>query len=168
MVKYPLKQLLAAREFRQEQAERATHAAMQEAENARQTAATAKETWQRYQVWRPGEEIRLFNLLRGQIVTQTELHNHQQQIQDLRQKERDLEQTWHEAEKAVLTADQKVSAARIRQNAAIRDANKIEQHRQRWQLAENRRIEENEALELEEFPYRPGEDEQTADNEQID
>jgi type III secretion protein O len=87
MAKYPLGPLLSAREFREELAERETARARTAMEEAKAAAAAAREELARYREWRPGEEKRLFEFLRGRDVTQTELDKHLQDIQLLRDAE---------------------------------------------------------------------------------
>ena len=154
MAKYPLGPLLSARKFREEAAERATRAARRAAEEAHRTAGEAKAEWQRYREWRPGEEARLFDKMRGQQLPLSALDRHREDVQALRAGEQERAEASRRADQAATAADGEVEKARVVQAAAARDTRKIDEHRQRWQREEAKRVEGVEEAELEDFPTR--------------
>ncbi len=152
MAKYPLAQLLTAREIREEAAARETRRALREAEEARERAEAARRESARYREWRPGEEQRLFEKIRDQHMPLSGIDRHREDIQALKNAELALEEAAAEADKAVSAAEAAAKKARLAQAAAARDRQKIEEHRERWQKAENKRIDAAEEAELEDFP----------------
>ena len=169
MAKYPLGPLLKARQFREEAAGREVRAAERAAQEARDRALEAKNEWMRYQEWRPEEEKRLFEKMRGRIMPLDELDRHREDIQDLRAGEQERAEASRRADLAVDAADAEVAKARVRLAAAARDTRKIDEHRTRWRLEEAKRAEGAEEAELEDFPTRsPHADGAAADEDETE
>lgn len=158
MAKYPLGPLLAARLFREDAAAREARLARQRVEEAKAAAEAARQKWLEYQKWRPGEEARLFEAMRGKLMPLSGLDGHRDDIQALRNQELRLEELFREAEKAVAAAEQAAEAARLRHAGAVRDRRKIEEHREIWLKAERKRQEAAEEAELEDFTVHSPED----------
>lgn len=159
MARYPLSPLLAARRLREEAAERATRLALNREEEAKEGERKARQELERYRSWRPGEEERLFELLRNRLLPQSELDSHREDIHALRDGERLREEEVAKAAEAVVAAGREVEEARRRQAQASRDVRKIDEHRLQWQREEDLRLERLEEAELEEIPHRAPEDE---------
>lgn len=158
MAKYPLQALLTAREFREEAAKREVRKAMYALEEAREKARVAAEELERYRAWRPGEEERLFEEIRGKVMPLTGVDGHREDIQGLRHREFALEEERMQADRAVADAEAAVEMARAAQLEAIRARSKIEEHRDRWRREEQKRLEAIEEAELEEFTGREEDD----------
>lgn len=154
MAKYPLGPLLSARMFREDAAERETRQTLAALERAHDDAEAAREELRRYSEWRPGEEKRLFEELRGNMIGLDVLDRHREDIQALRNAELQREDACRLADSAVVEAEGEVEKARRRQSAAARDRRKIEEHRDRWARLEAVREEAAAEAELEDFPAR--------------
>ncbi len=158
MAKYPLASLLSARQFREDEAAREVAAARRKVEEAKEAAETAETTWHDYQKWRPGEEVRLFEEIRGKEMPLSGLDSHRDDIQALRSRELRLEELFHEAEEAVRTAEKAAEEAKERHTETVKDRRKIEEHKKVWLNEEAKRQEAAEEAELEEFTGKSRED----------
>ncbi|MDR0361994.1 MAG: type III secretion protein [Planctomycetota bacterium] len=158
MARYPLEPLLAARRFREEAAARETLLARRRLEEDLKAEETVREKLLRYREWRPGEEKRLFEAVRGMAVSQGELDRHREDIQALRRAELAIEDVCREAEKAVAARTAELEEAKRRQAEAIRDLRKMDAHRDIWRGEEARRLELAEEAELEDFGVHSGMD----------
>lgn len=167
MARYPLAPLLSAREFREEAAAREARRALAAVEEAEKAAEAAREELARYREWRPGEERRLFEEIRGKVMELNALDGHREDIQALRNAELQREENCRRAELALAAAREEAEAARLRQAQAARDRRKIEEHRERWRRGEFLREEAAAEAELEDFPTRGADfsDEEAVDEE---
>jgi hypothetical protein len=120
-------------------------------EEAKQAVETAKQKLGEYRIWRPGEEKRLFETVRGTLMPQTGLDAHRNDIQALRVEELHLEECVREAESAVAAAEKAAEQAGQAHADAVRDRRKIEEHKEIWLRAEQKRQELAEEAELEDF-----------------
>lgn len=159
MSKYPLAAMLSTRKIREDRAARESRQARAAVEEAKEAAAAAYEKWRAHREWRPGEERRLFESVRGEILSRTELDGHVGDIEALRAAELRLEEAYRAAEQAVTAAEAEAEKARVRHAAAIRDREKIDEHRKLWQREEDKRLEMAEEAELEDFPSPGARDE---------
>lgn len=162
MAKYPLRDLLSARAFREEAAEREVGRAASAVEEAKEAARLARERYEEYRLWRPEEEKRLFGEVRYRHLSQGELDGHQGDIQRLRQAELRHEEEAIEAERRVVRAEEVLAAARSALAAAVRDKRKIEEHRERWLRGEAIRLDMAEESELEDFTVPAAPDDEAA------
>jgi hypothetical protein len=151
MARYPLEPLLGARRYREEAATREALSARWRVEDAREAEAAAREKLLRYREWRPAEENRLFETVRGRTILREELDRHLEDVLALRRAELDLEDGRREAEKAVAACLAELEEAKRRQVDAVRDLRKIDAHRDVWRKEEARRLELAEEAELEDF-----------------
>lgn len=151
MAKYPLGPLLSSRIFREDAAVREARKAKAALEDAKDAAAAAREELRRYHEWRPGEEARLFERIRRKNIPASGLDQHREEVDALRMAELQREEAVAAADKAVVAAEKAEEKARQRQLAAARDRQKIEEHKNRWQIDEQRRQEAAEEAELEDF-----------------
>lgn len=159
MARYPLEPLLKARLYRESEAAREAQLAERRLEEAREAKAGAYEKLRLYREWRPGEEERLFEALRGKTIPREELDRHRENVQALRQREFDLEEACREAEKAVAARAAELDEAKRLRSAAVRELRKIEAHGDIWRRDEARRLEAAEEAELEDFVVLPEEGE---------
>lgn len=155
--KYPLGPLLRARAYREEAAAREAGKARTAVREAEEALEAARQEWRRYREWRPGEEVRLFELLRGRVVAQTALDRHREDIERLRAGELHREELCREAEKSLAAAERALAEAVNRHAQASRDKRKLEEHQVRWRRLEALREEKAEEAELEDFQYTPPE-----------
>lgn len=161
MAKYRLEGLLSARRVKEDRFAREARQATQAVVDAEAAEAAARDELERYRAWRPGEEKRLFEEVRGHILSQDELDRHRDDVDELKRRELRLEEALEEAGQAVLAAKEEEARAKQRLAEAIKDRQKIEEHRQRWWREEQKRIEMAEEAELEDFKTRtlPDDDE---------
>lgn len=158
MAKYPLGPLLSARLFREDAAAREARLALRKVEEAKEAAEAARREWLAYREWRPGEEVRLFETVRGKPMPLAGLDSHRDDIQALRARELRLEDLFHEAEEAIRAAEKAAEAARERHAETVKERRKIEEHREIWLRAEAKRQEAAEEAELEDFAVHSPED----------
>lgn len=153
MVKYPLADLLSARLFREEAAERLVIRAAAELEQAEAAALEARRLLEEYRAWRPGEEKRLFDEeVKLRIISLGDLDSHQEDIQKLRVAELKKEEAAVAAEKQVALAHEALVQARKGLETAVRERRKIDEHRDRWLKEEAVKRDRAEEAELEDFP----------------
>lgn len=153
---YPLGPLLTARSVREDSLAREVNKAAAAVRAAREVVAAARAEFERYREWRPAEEARRFEAIRGTDVSLAGLERHRDEIDALRQEEFAKEEAVREAEKAVVQAEATEAKARAAHLEAVRGKKKIEEHRDRWRLAEQKLLDAAEEAELEDFPYQAG------------
>lgn len=152
MARYPLANLLSARLFREEAAEREVLTRTSALEAAEAEREKARAELERYRVWRPGEERRRFEAVKNRCLSLGDLDEHQDDILQLRRAELAREEEAALASGRVEEARNRLADARRVLEAAVRDRRKIEEHRDRWRREENMRLDLAEELELEDFP----------------
>lgn len=153
MATYPLGPLLRTRKFREDAAAREVAKAFGAVRAAKERLEAAREEWRRYREWRPGEEVRLFELLRGKVLPQSSLDRHREDIEALRNGELSREEACALAEAEVKKAEAEAAKAQAAHADAVRDRRKIEEHRERWRAEEAKRVEAAEEAELEDFHF---------------
>lgn len=158
--RYPLARLLLARRFRENEAAREAVRAEQALEDARERLRLALEELKRYREWRPKEEERLFAKIRGQWLSTAGLDDYREEVGALRLGELDREEACRAAEREAEKAKEEAEAAHKRHAEAAKNVMKLEEHRRRWQSAEDKAREAREEVELEEFSrhFLPGDE----------
>ena len=163
MAKYRLEALLSARKAKEDRAAREARAAAFAVAEAKKKAEAAREELGRYRLWRPEEEERRFAAIREQVLSQTELDRFRYDLEALRARESELEETAEAAERAVDEAEQEERKAKQRLVAAAKDREKIEEHRERWLREELKRQEAAEEKEMEDFSGHGSPDDEEAE-----
>jgi len=119
---------------------------LSQARDALATAARALEQARQaltdYRQWRPGEEARLWQLVIGHDVRRADLDDHQARLKTVADGERTHEEQCARAETAWQEAQQLVEARRQTWVAALRNVQKLEEHKE-MELAQQARDEEN-------------------------
>ena len=158
MARYPLEPLLSARRFREEEAMRALALARTRLEDALREEKEAAERLEDWRRRRPLEETRLFEEIRGTLLSQDQLDDHRLDVQALKQRELDFEEALCQAGQEVSVRREAEEQARQALADAVRGKQKIEKHKDVWSRVEAARIAAAEEAELEDHPYHAGED----------
>lgn len=132
MAQYRLEQLLSARRVKEDRAALEAQAAGIAHAEAKKRTEAAKAEFERYREWRPGEEDRLFALVRGLNLSQAELDEHFEKVETLRAGERNLAEAVETAEREEAKAAEAEQTAKRLYIEAVRASEKIEEHRKRW------------------------------------
>jgi F0F1-type ATP synthase membrane subunit b/b' len=151
MRRYLLEDLVRVREHREEQAsERVTRARrlLLEAEAAR---THAQKALAEYTVWRVAEEQRRLNGLMRRLLKLGELSDERQEIALLREREFEFVDRVKQADAAVAKAEAHLEETRQQHAQALRELEKLLEHRSLWQREQARELERAEELELEDF-----------------
>ncbi len=160
---YPLGPLLSAREYREDAAKREAAAALAAAREAREAADAAKARWRHYREWRPGEEARLFEEIRGGDWPVSTVDAYRESVHALRETELALERAGEEADRAAVEAESAAEQARRRHVEAVRNRQKIQEHKTRWLRAEALRQEAAAEAEMEDFSAQLSEEDSGGD-----
>lgn len=154
---YPLQALVLVADRRENAAAALVAAAEQEWRDACRAVERCQEEVKRYGRWRVEEEKRLFESIRETPVARKRLDEHNEAIRALRQREADLEQALVDAE---ADRDKKAAAlaeAKDAHREALKEKQKIAEHRARWIEGEKVEALRSEEAELEES-FRPAAD----------
>lgn len=151
MSRYALQELVKVRQHREEQASEALLRAQRALADARQALAAAEKTLADYIQWRIAEERKMLDGLMRRVLRLGEISDVRQEIALLRDREFELMDTVRKAEAAVTKAEQLVAEARARQAQAVRDLEKLLEHRTLWAEEERREQEKMEERELEDL-----------------
>lgn len=153
-MKYPLDDLLRVRKFRED--ERAS-----ELTARRKAVAEAEELLQRrrqelkdYVAWRIRREQELYDEVLRQQIAVKQLDDLKINIQILRENELAYQDRIKQAEKDLEAARQALAAAQAAYQKAVRDSNKIEEHKQWWAQEAAQEAEAYQEKELEDFRVR--------------
>ena len=150
-MRYALEDLLKLRGFKFQAAsdELKKHRAV--FEEALQTEMRKKKALTTYRAWRVKEENTLFSGFRNKRINIKKLDDFKLNIQFLREKEIDLKRKLSEAADARQEAAEALEEARRAYFAALREKQKIEEHKKAWAEAERKETERLEDKEMEEF-----------------
>jgi hypothetical protein len=151
MRRYALQDMVRVRQHREEQASEAVARARRALVEAEKALLAAQIKLAEYAVWRVEEEKRRLDALMRRLLKLGELSDARQEIAALREHEYTLMDVVKRAEAAVVEAQARVDEARQRHAQAVRDLEKLLEHRTIWQTETARETERAEDLELEEF-----------------
>ena len=151
MKPYELKDMVRVRQHREEQASEAVAKARRLLAEARKLLEKAQKTLQDYAIWRVQEERRKLDGLMRRMLRLGELSDVRQEIAGLRDHEFTLVDAVKKAEAAVTAAQTALDEARRRHAEAVRELEKLLEHRSLWQAEVSREQQRVEDLELEEF-----------------
>ncbi|MFO1450222.1 MAG: YscO family type III secretion system apparatus protein [Opitutaceae bacterium] len=151
MRRYALQDMVRVRQHREEQASEAVARARRALLEAEKALVAAQTKLEEYAVWRVQEEKRRLDALMRRMLKLGELSDVRQEIAALREHEFTLMDEVKRAEAAVTEARVRLDEARVRHAQAVRDLEKLLEHRTLWQREVAREDELAEDLELEEF-----------------
>lgn len=158
-MKYPLEDLLRVRNFREDNAANELTKRRREVEQAEELVQQRKQELADYIQWRIKREEELYNVVMQKPVQLKDLDDLKQDIQLLREKEHLYEDRIREAEKALADARQALDDANAQYQAAVRDRQKIDEHKDLWAQETAKINEANAEKELEDFRVRSFDDE---------
>lgn len=158
-MKYPLEDLLRVRNFREDNAANELTKRRREVEQAEELVQQRKQELADYIQWRIKREEELYNQVMQKPVQLKDLDDLKQDIQLLREKEHLYEDRIREAEKALADARQALEDAHAQYQAAVRDRQKIDEHKDLWAQETAKINEANAEKELEDFRVRSFDDE---------
>lgn len=148
---YPLASLLAVRQFREENAQRALAHANEVQEAAKVTAQTRRKELEECIVFNREETDRRYEKLIGSATNLEGLNRFHYGLAQLAQNERIRREAVADADNAVAKAEQEVQKAATAAKNAHKNTMKIEEHRKIWRTEQKKEAEHREDLELEEF-----------------
>ncbi len=151
---YALQDLVRVREHREEQASEAVARARRLLREAEAALVQAQTNLAEYAAWRIEEEQRMLDGLMRRVLRLGELNDTRQDIALLREREFDFIDKVKQAEAAVAKAEAHLDECRQRHAKAVRDLEKLVEHRAQWQHERTLEMERTEDLELEDFSPR--------------
>ncbi|HSI82937.1 MAG: YscO family type III secretion system apparatus protein [Candidatus Methylacidiphilales bacterium] len=153
-MKYPLQDLLRLRKLRENNASNAVTRARKAAREAEEALEAQKKALEDYRIYRVKEEDRLYEQIILKKIHLNDLDDVKQAIGWLRERELLEIKKVADAELAVVKAKEVLEKAQLVYQQAVRDSQKIEEHKtmalEEWQKEQER----NADLELEEFTPR--------------
>ncbi|MEM1304140.1 MAG: YscO family type III secretion system apparatus protein [Planctomycetota bacterium] len=153
-MKYPLHDLLRVRKFREEKLATELTKRRTELDEARQSVVDRRRERDEYIDWRVKREAELYDEVMNQHLGVADLDDLKLRIQLLRDDEVAYSQRVMDAEKHQAACEEAVVAAKADHLAAVRDSEKIEQHREGWAQVVAKEHEANQEKELEDFRVR--------------
>jgi flagellar biosynthesis chaperone FliJ len=151
MSAYPLQDMVRVREHREDQATQAVTKAQRQLKEARAALERKEQELVDYTAWRRAEEDRLLDSLMRRMLKLGEISDVRATIGTFRDRELELKDEVVQHEKAVAQAEAHLEECRQRQVKAVRDLEKLVEHRTIWQRARALEQEMAEDLELEDF-----------------
>lgn len=151
MRRYVLQDLVRVRQHREEQAGQAVARARRQLQEAKDALARAEKELVEYTVWRVGEERRRLDSLMRRVLKLGELSDVRQEIALLREREFEFVDRVKQAEVAVTKAEAHVDECRQKHAQAVRDLEKLLEHKTEWTREQSAAAEQAESAELEEF-----------------
>ena len=148
---YPLQDMVRVRTHREDQASQAVTRARRLLREAREAVQRQQEELAAYTAWRLAEEKRQLDSLLRRLLKLGEIADVRHAISLLRDREFELQDLLKQAEAAATKAEAHLEECRQRQVKAVRDLEKLVEHRKLWELDRARELELAEDLELEEF-----------------
>lgn len=151
MRRYDLEDLVRVRQHREEQASEAVtkaRRALRDAEAAHLQAQTALAD---YTVWRVMEERRRMDGLMQRVLKLGEISDARAEIALLREREFEFVDRVKQAEAAVAKAEDHLQTCRSKHTLAVRELEKLLEHKMSWQREEALEMERVEETELEDF-----------------
>jgi type III secretion protein O len=118
---------------------------------ARQETQARRKTLEEYLVWRKEEEDRRYREILGKDLSRKEMDAFKGGVAALREKDAILMEALEEAQKAEQEASRRRDEAMEALKRRRKDREKIDVHREIWQVGEAREAERREDLEMEEF-----------------
>jgi chromosome segregation ATPase len=151
MSAYPLQDMLRVRQHREDEANQAVSRARRRLAEARAAVERKQQELKEYAAWRVAEEKRLLDSLMRRPLLVGEITDVRATIGTFRDRELELNDEVVQAEKAVLQAELHLEECRQRQVKAVRDREKLSEHRTLWLRDRALEQEMTEDLELEDF-----------------
>lgn len=151
MSAYPLQDMVRVRSHREEQASQAVTRARRLLEEARAVVLRLQKELDDYRTWRVHEERRLLDSLMRRLLKLGEISDVRQTIVHLREREFEMIDAVKQAEAAVTKAEVQLEECRGKHIKAVRDLEKLLEHRLVWLSERALEQEMAEDLELEDF-----------------
>jgi type III secretion protein O len=139
---YLLEGLLRLRRTREDRAQRELSQARAALATAARALEQARQVLSDYRQWRPREEARLWTMVIGHDVRRTDLDDHQRRLQTVANGEREREEKCAQAEKTVQEAQKLAEERRQTWVRALRNVQKLEEHKE-MELAREAKEAEN-------------------------
>jgi type III secretion protein O len=143
--------MVRVRRHREEKASEGVAKARRVLDEARRLREKAQKALVEYAAWRVQEERRKLDGLMRRMLRLGELSDVRLEITALREREFTLVDAVKQAEAAVTAAEAALDEARRRHAEAVRELEKLIEHRSLWQTEVSREQQRIEDLELEEF-----------------
>jgi type III secretion protein O len=148
---YLLQDLVRVRQHREEQASEAVARAVRLLKEAQAALTEAQQNLADYTVWRVQEERRKLDSVMRRVLKLGELSDVRQEIALLREREFEFVDKVTQAEAAVVKAEAHLDECRQRHAQAVRELEKLLEHRALWQRERALEQERAEDAELEDF-----------------
>ncbi|CAM2005076.1 type III secretion system stalk subunit SctO [Acanthopleuribacter pedis] len=168
MIKYVLQDLLNIRNMREDEAQQGITVAKYKVEEAARAIQDKIKEKEEYVAWRLKREIELYDGIKGKKVKLRDLDDLKERIFMLRQRDLAFEKAIEDAKRAKVDAEKAVEVAIQKHKAAIKERQKIDEHKKIWleeKLAEENDKQEKEA---EDFTKRKDEDNPDDDDDDAD
>lgn len=143
--------LLRIKSARERTAVHRMHEARTATHEAREALEAGRQRLEEYRLWRPGRERELYDDIQGKEVSLDDLEELKAKIVGLREREQALIDESIELERAVDAAVRAEDEAHVAWQSAQREVQKVEEMLDDWRAREQREVERQADLELEEF-----------------
>ncbi len=151
---YPLEDLVSVRKFREVGKSRVVSIAQRQLEEAVQLVKDCEEKAEAYSAWRIEEEKNVYEEIIGEQVKLAALEELKEVIRGFRMKEAAMRQEILDAEKQVSECETALEQAKAEHREAVRDLEKLEEHREVWESEQAVILAKKEVDELDEFRVR--------------
>lgn len=152
---YPLAELVSVRALRETTASREVSVAQEALDEARVALLRAKEELEAYVAWRVEEEKLCYEKVMNQKIRLGDLESLKQEIRGLRERESDHRQAILDAEKQVGECEAALGEAKVAHHRAVRDLEKLEEHREIWDTEQALITARKEEDEMDDFRVAP-------------
>jgi DNA repair exonuclease SbcCD ATPase subunit len=151
MRRYQLEDLVRVRQHREEQASEAMVRARRRLKEAQDAHLQAQKDLAEYTVWRVMEERRKLDGLMQRVLKLGEISDVRAEIALLREREFEFVDRVKKAEAAVSKAEEHLQDCRAKHAQAVRELEKLLEHKTTWQREDAVETERAEEAELEDF-----------------
>lgn len=148
---YVLQEMLNVRELREQIASDNVMKAKSKLERARKEVVKAEKALENYKIWAKQEETRLYEEVINHSVRRGDISNLRFKIKKLAEDEAQYEAKIEEAKAMVEQRKQELEEAKQAHMNAIKNLQKLEDHKETWMLEYKREQERLQDLEMEEF-----------------
>ena len=157
-MKYPLADLLRVRLFREDAAQAEVTAARRTLETAEQTLAARQQELTGYIEYRKRREAELYDEIMNQQIQMRDLDDLKSHISQLQHTQGQFEDNVTQAKQDVRTANAALEEAQAAYSLAVKERQKIDEHKAIWAQEETQRCEAELEKEMEDFRVRKAEE----------
>lgn len=153
-MKYPLEDLMRVRRFREDEAATAVTKQRAQVEAAKRAIKARRREMEEYTQWRIRREQELYDEIMRQPIRMKELDGVKVQVQAMKSKEAEHREAVLQAEKHKEEQDQLLVQRKHEWTEAVRQCEKLVEHKDMWQVETDKEAERQQETEMEDFRTR--------------